>query len=120
MNAKNDDSTDALTPGVVATCANCGDEHPVADRLIPGEAITTVCPHCGDTRYTSTALGGQSIKPDSERISDAVRDVRGVGNQTRENIISHFSTYQEFTNATESELCSIDGVGKQTAKRILE
>lgn len=115
---------DATTPteeeqadSVEANCADCGDVHPVGDR--PMGYTTTECPRCGSTQYTSETTGDQITKSHSERIYDAVTDVRGVGAQTRDNIIETYGTYYEFEAADERELRAIDGVGRRTAEQIV-
>lgn len=103
---------------VKARCENCGDLHPVGDRRM-GE-VTTVCPHCGDTRYVSQCDAEPIEKSHADRIRDAVRDVAGVGEQTRENIVATYDLYYEFEAADEDDLKSIDGVGARTARRIVD
>ena len=117
---KNDASTDSdeQEASLAARCTDCDDLHPLGDRQMDG--VTTICPACGSPSYRSEPQGDQTIKPDDERIADAVRDINGVGDQTLENIIEAFSTYYEFEAATERELRQIEGVGKQTAARITQ
>lgn len=103
---------------VVANCMECGDQHPVGDRS--QTSGTTTCPRCGDTRYTSEVIGETDIKPDDARIRDAVQDVKGIGEETCENIISAYETYYDFEAASAEELNMIDGVGKLTSKRIVD
>ncbi len=103
---------------VEAKCTDCDDIHPVGDRRMNG--ITTVCPACDSPGYTTRCDATPIEKSHAERISDAVRDVDGVGEQTRENIITRYETYYEFEAADADELKTIDGVGDRTARRIID
>lgn len=105
------------TSAVTAHCTACDDVHPVGDR--PMDGITTVCPHCGATGYTTECTADPIEKSHAERIADAVRDVRGVGEQTRTNIVAAYETYYAFEAADADALQEIDGVGRQTAQRII-
>lgn len=109
---------DAQNEDIEAHCTACGDVHPLGDRRMGW--TTTICPHCGDTSYKSVCDADPITKSHSDRIHDAIVDVRGVGDQTRDNILDAYETYYTFEAADERELRSIDGVGKQTAKRIKE
>lgn len=105
--------------GVTATCTDCKDEHPLADReAVPG---TTICPRCGSTSYRSEANGdGRVSKSEADRIQDAISDVRGVGDETIKRIINRYSLYAELEMATIDELIDVKNVGQATAERIQE
>lgn len=103
---------------VEATCADCGDVHPVGDRVLDG--VTTECPACGSTRYSSTSTAGRIRKSEAARIADAVRGVAGVGEHTLAHIQAEFSTYAELERADRDRLMEIEGVGKMSSEGILE
>lgn len=103
---------------VEATCADCGDVHPVGDRRLDG--VATECPACGSTRYTSTSTDDPIQKSENERIADAVGDVHGVGDRNLGFIQARFSTLAELEAADERALREIEGVGRQTAERIVD
>lgn len=108
--------TEAESAAVSAHCGDCSDTHPLGDRSM--KHTTTACPRCGSTSYETHCSSDTPIKPEDQRIADTVRDIDGVGDATRENIVSAFDYYAEFEAATRTELCEIDGVGKTTAERI--
>ena len=103
---------------VGARCVECRDQHPLHDRSYNG--VTTLCPHCGSTQYSTVYTGEQITKPDAERITDAVKDIRGVGKETRQNIVSYFDAYYEFDAASVEDLTDIPRVGPGTAQRIVD
>lgn len=108
---------------VVATCAECSDEHPLGDRPRDeskhSTCTTTLCPSCGAQSYRSKAVDG-TVKTCDERISDAVSDVYGVGEQTLANIQAYFDTYVELETADKSVLTEIEGVGAKAASKIAD
>lgn len=108
--------TQAQSQTVSAHCTDCSDTHPLGDRRM--EHTTTTCPRCGSTSYETRCSSETPVKPEDHRIADAIRDADGIGDATRENIVSTFGYYVEFEAATLAELREIDGVGKITAKRI--
>lgn len=103
---------------VVAHCSDCNDTHPVGDRL--ADWTTTRCPVCGSTTYGTEATEGESPKSEAERIADAISNVRGVGEETKENIVEEFGFYAELEGASVDQLADIDNVGETTAERIKE
>lgn len=103
-------------PTLHAVCSNCNDVHPVADR--PSKRGTTACPACGALGYTSESHTEGVQKPKAERIADAVRDVDGVGPETRDRIVDAFPHYHAFRAAGVDELREIEGVGKTIAREI--
>lgn len=105
---------------LVANCMSCGDEHPLGDRPVTDMGSTTKCPACGDRPYGSEPTGDGVVKPESERIADAIGDVHGVGEGTLENIRATFSLLAELERATAEQLQTIDGVGEKTAEGIVE
>lgn len=109
--------TGESTATVGARCTDCGDEHPLGDR--PLGDVTTHCPHCKSTSYETLFTGDPITKPDDERITDVVRGISGVGDQTLENILTTFDAYYEFEAASRKQLESITGVGTQIATEIL-
>lgn len=103
---------------VEATCDDCGDVHPVGDRLLDG--VATECPACGSTRYASSSTSGPITKSEAERIVDAVGAVDGVGELTLAHLQAAFSTYVELEAAGREQLLEIEGVGPKAADGILE
>ncbi|MDB9247500.1 helix-hairpin-helix domain-containing protein [Halorubrum ezzemoulense] len=99
-----------------AKCHNCGDEHPLGDRSMG--FTTTTCPSCGTTSYESHPDGRGEVKPESERIADAIGDLDGVGDQTLDNILDTYDFYVEIEAASVDELTDIRLVGDATAERI--
>lgn len=108
---------------VYARCSECGDEHSIGDRTrFPpdGETCqTTTCPACGSKSYESVADGEGITKPEAERIADAIRDVRGVGGETLENVVNRYGLFVELQAADAEELVEIENVGTATAERIV-
>lgn len=103
---------------VEATCGDCGDVHPVADRRLDGTA--TACPACGSTSYASSSTDEPIMKPERERIADAVRDADGVGPKTLETIQGTFPTLAELEAADREQLLEIEHVGPKAADAILK
>jgi predicted nucleic acid-binding Zn-ribbon protein len=101
-----------------AKCHNCGDEHPLGDRKMG--FTTTACPSCGSTRYESHPDERGDVKPESERIVDAVGDLDGVGDETLENILDAYDFYVEVESASIDELTDVRLVGEATAEQITE
>lgn len=100
---------------LVATCFGCDKEHPVGAR--PTIRGTTACPDCGDLRYISD-VDERSLRDEADRIHDAVNDIHGVGEETRENIKDRFTTYDQLSEAPVETLKEIGGVGQKVAERI--
>jgi excinuclease UvrABC nuclease subunit len=46
-------------------------------------------------------------------------NVEGLGKHKARTLIKHFGSPNAIKNATEKELCSVDGIGSALAKRIL-
>lgn len=70
--------------------------------------------------YRTESASDRVIKSEFDRIADAVRDVDGVGQETLANIANHFDHYPAFESASRRKLELVDGVGPQTARRIVE
>jgi ERCC4-type nuclease len=108
---------------IYARCTDCGDEQPVGDR--PAHApteettCTTKCPSCKSTSYESIADGDGISKSEDERITDAIRDVYGVGQKNLDNILDTYSTYVEIERADVEDLTAIEGIGEKTAEGIV-
>lgn len=105
---------------VIATCRDCGDEHPLRDRRHSPEHIPVVCPVCDSPSYSSEGAGDVTIKSEAQRIHDAVADVRGVGEKNLRALQSTFGLYVELEAADVDELAQVEGIGQTTAERIAE
>lgn len=99
-----------------AECTDCGDTHPLADRTMG--FVTTTCPSCASTSYRSHPNGDGTVKPEPERIADAISDLRGVGDATLANLLDRYDFYVELEQASVDELTAVPHVGEQTAERI--
>lgn len=102
---------------VEARCHDCNDVHPVGDR--PRRLGTTACPACGSPGYTSECHDGEITKREADRIRDAIRDVQGVGEKNGAAIVAAFGHYPAFEAADADDLAAVEGVGPQTAARIV-
>lgn len=100
---------------VIAICHDCGLKHPVGDR--PMGWITTECPVCESTGYTSK-VSTVDVSPHHDMIREELADVTGVGTANLNNLIKHYYSREQLMNASVTELTNVDGIGEQTAKNI--
>jgi excinuclease ABC subunit C len=53
-----------------------------------------------------------------DEVSTAIDEIPGVGPETRKRLLRHFGSVEAIRTASEDELQTVEGVGKQTADRI--
>jgi len=98
---------------VKANCSDCESVHTVAVRNRDG--VTTKCPNCNSTSYTSE-YNGNTV--DTNELRDQLLDVQNVGPGIVENIETQFGSLSLLRTATVTEIASVDEVGPTTAERI--
>lgn len=103
---------------VTATCLACGDAHLLGDRPFDG-SVVTACPRCGSLRYRTEH---RDFDPAAEqaRIREELAAVSGVGEETLAALCERFLTYGDLARAAPAELRDVPGVGRTTARHILE
>lgn len=102
---------------VEAKCMECGDRHPLEDRVLNGR-LSTSCPSCESTQYESIPTDGHITKSERERIRDAVSGVSGVGDETMDALYYKFKTLTALQSASVDELTTVKNVGTTVAQRI--
>ena len=53
-------------------------------------------------------------------VASALEEISGVGEVRRNPLLKHFKSVKAIFNATEDELCQVEGISKEMARRILE
>ncbi len=66
------------------------------------------------------AISYMHSKKSKKMVSGGLKSVEGIGPVKYKNLIKHFKTVAAIKNATEQELCEIQGISPQLAKRIME
>ena len=52
--------------------------------------------------------------------AERLREIEGIGPKRQTELIRHFKSVKAIFNATEDELCQVEGISKEMARRILE
>jgi excinuclease ABC subunit C len=65
-----------------------------------------------------SAIGFHKKLRRKEALRSSLDDVKGVGKQTKRDLLKHFGSLKAIKVASEEELCGVKGVGERTAKAI--